>query len=272
MYKVLTISSSLGAPDINCGMKNGPEVLARLLGKIAINLEIPLPDKTSNGVKNIFAISKLNEDIKNKVEAILENGNYPFAIMGDCSSSIGVAYGILTQYNNLAIIWLDAHGDFNTPEISPSKCLYGMGLAHIAGYGDKRLLNLSNSYVDPKRIIMLGQRDLDIDEATFIHKLGISIDQNISDKIKDHLSKIKNSGVNDIYLHIDLDVIDKSFNPAVLSPKPGGIAPSQLLKFTHHLQNDFNIVGIGISNFIPEKDIKGDFGEFIFKLINKFRL
>ena len=129
MFKVVEIPSSLGAPDIHCGMEYGPEALVGQLKSESIKIQIPQPQENDR-VENISVISSLNKTIKQTVEALLDSGNSPLILMGDCSSSIGTVYALRNKYSDLGVIWFDAHGDFNTPEISLSGCLYGMGLAH----------------------------------------------------------------------------------------------------------------------------------------------
>lgn len=268
MFKIIEIQSSLGAPDTKCGMEKGPETIVKLLHKESIVVKVPNPQHSCyEEIHNLSSLVILNKEIKNTVGDLLRLNYKPLILAGDCSSTIGAVYAVLNKYKDVGIIWFDAHGDFNTPSISPSGCLYGMGLAHVAGFGSEALINLSNIYIDPKNIVMIGQRKLDIQEKKLINKLGMMIYSSVGEDTYNGLQSLKDKHIDNLYLHFDMDVIDKKFDPAVLLPTGDGLNHAELLKIGIYLKNNFNIVGISISNYVPSKDKNAEFAKYIVTLI-----
>src|SRR5699024_11950723 len=129
--------------------------------------------------------------------------------------------GISKHYENLGVIWYDAHGDLNVPEESPSGNIHGMPLRELAGEGDSRLVNISNyaPKVRSDNIVLIGIRDLDKGERQYIKdnniktytmadidKLGI---KHVMEATLDYL-KSKTDG---IHLSLDVDALDPAETP-----------------------------------------------------------
>ena len=109
----------------------------------------------------------------------LKSGNLPIVLGGDHSIAIGTLAGVYegtkeTKENDFGVIWLDAHGDFNNPDITPSGNIHGMSLALSAGQGGKWLPSppWPKRAVDPTRIVIVGARQLDPAERTNLEKNG----------------------------------------------------------------------------------------------------
>ena len=83
-----------------------------------------------------------NTKLAEKVEAVVERGNFPLVLGGDHSIAIGTLAGLAKKYKNLGVIWYDAHADMNTEETSPSGNIHGMPLAVSIGLGHPSLVNL----------------------------------------------------------------------------------------------------------------------------------
>ncbi|MCD4773086.1 MAG: arginase family protein [Bacteroidales bacterium] len=274
MFQIIEVSSSLGAPDINCGMEKGPVVLSSVLKKVGegisnnvIRIEIPVPKpEHSQGEyansKNLPEILQLNRVIQEEVQTTVKSGNIPLVLMGDDSSTIGTVYGVLANNHDVGIIWFDTHADINTPETSPSGCFYGMGLAHILGFGHPEILELNKmrEFIKPSNVIMLGQRNLDegekklIDKQKIILYSGDNLKENVDQKISELSKKLIQNRIKSIFIHYDLDVIDSSEDPPVYAPHSNGLLKQEISDITLQLLEDFEIAGISIANYIPSKD------------------
>ncbi|WP_251360713.1 arginase family protein, partial [Staphylococcus aureus] len=103
-----------------------------------------------------------------EVSASIENNRFPLVLGGDHSIAIGSVSAISKHYNNLGVIWYDAHGDLNIPEESPSGNIHGMPLRILTGEGPKELLELNSNVIKPENIVLIGMRDLDKGERQFI--------------------------------------------------------------------------------------------------------
>lgn len=125
------------------------------------------------GLRNLNEIIEVSENLSNAVSSSIKNQAFPLIIGGDHSIAIGSISGVSQHYENLGIIWYDAHGDLNIPEESPSGNIHGMPLRVLLGDGDKQLVNISGyaPKVKPENIVLIGMRDLDVGERDFIREI-----------------------------------------------------------------------------------------------------
>ena len=144
------------------------------------NIEVPAIDldkfnSEQEGLRNIDEIVQVSENLSNAVSDSVQSGAFPLILGGDHSIAIGSIAGISKHYENLGVIWYDAHGDLNVPEESPSGNIHGMPLRVLAGDGDDRLVNVSNytPKVKPENIVLIGMRDLDTGEREYIKNNNI---------------------------------------------------------------------------------------------------
>lgn len=178
-------------------------------------------------------------------------------IGGDCGvEPIPVTFLNQQLKNDFALVWFDAHGDLNTPQSSPSGHFHGMPLRTICGQGDPAIINKCFSVLDPGQIILAGTRDLDPPEAAFVEQNSISClschtMQQHPGSVSDAIIK---KGFTNVYIHIDLDVLDPETYLNVKHPTPGGVAVETLLHCIRDLSARLNPVGAGIVEFVPEKD------------------
>lgn len=195
---------------------------------VAKNTEI----NTSN-LKNVNEIIKANKTLAEKVEGVVKSGNFPLVLGGDHSIAIGTLAGLASSYDNLGVIWYDAHADMNTSETSPSGNIHGMPLAVCIGLGDERLVNLhlEGAKVNPENIVIIGARDVDPGERVLIKERGIKvftmheIDKNgMSSVMEDAIAYLQSREVDGVHLSLDLDGLDPLYTPGVGTPVPGGIS------------------------------------------------
>src|ERR1700736_1733266 len=145
------------------------------------NLEVKQPEEMPIGEKRAKYLQEIAEtcaDIAKTVDKSLTENFLPLVLGGDHSIAAGVAAGVASFYRqqkkDLGYIWLDAHGDMNTPESSPSGNVHGMPLAAIMGYGAPELVDLLGfkPKAEPRNIVLVGVRDLDAQEKKLVKKSG----------------------------------------------------------------------------------------------------
>src|SRR5262249_15868696 len=129
-------------------------------------IHVPDADTRSPGdarLRYLEPIVAASTELARRVQQCLEQGTLPLVLGGDNSISLGSIAGISRTRGPIRIVWFDAHGDFNTPETTPSGNIHGMILAALAGYGDQHLIDVGGPgrKVDPKSIVIVGARDLD---------------------------------------------------------------------------------------------------------------
>jgi arginase len=165
--------------------------------------------------------------------AELEAGRLPILMGGDHCLAMGsvsaVAQYCRTHGRKLRVLWLDAHSDFNTAEISPSGNIHGMPVACLCGRGPRELIGLGDSVpaVEPGSIRQIGIRSVDDNEKKLVHEVGLEIfDMRYIDEIgMRSVMEQALAGLDDTtHLHVsfDVDFLDPSIAPAVGTTIPGG--------------------------------------------------
>ena len=198
------------------------------LGDIHIPIDSTTDQQTN--LKNLRSVISANDLLYQQVQKVVEDGEFPLVLGGDHSIAIGSIAGIQTKYENLGVIWYDAHGDLNTPETSPSGNIHGMSLAVNLGLGHASLTSLGGDKpkIKPENVVIIGARDLDNGEKLLIKKLGLKvftmheIDKlGMSKVIEETLEYLKHT--DGVHLSLDLDGIDPIYCPGVGTPVLGGI-------------------------------------------------
>ncbi len=161
---------------------------------------------------------------------------FPLVLSGGCLTAVGVATGLQRPGRRLAVVWIDAHGDFNTPETTPSGYWDGMALAAICGRSLARILRrVDTSAVSYDRVAHLGGRKLDPLEIEDFARLKMLLVP--AEEVAGAAARVREriGSAQELYLHIDLDGLDPSDAPAVNFPEPGGIALEDLLRLLAEL-------------------------------------
>ena len=132
--------------------------------------------KGNNEDKYLKEITQICDAIYKAGKAVVKKGNFPLFIGGDHSIAVGTVASV-TNDEPTGLIWMDAHGDFNTPQTSPSGNIHGMPLAALIGEGHDSLVNVGRpgAKIHPENVVMIGQRDLDAGEKKRLKKTGITI-------------------------------------------------------------------------------------------------
>jgi arginase len=187
-----------------------------------------LGDKRARYLKDVV---KQCEMISTRVSACVDQGMFPLVLGGDQSVSIGTLAGLAAKEKKRGIIWLDAHGDFNTPSTTPSGNIHGMALAAILGYGHPRLVRLGGNHPKAveKNTVLVGVRDLDRLEAKALSRSKATvftmrdIDERGMKNVMQEAVKVASVGVDDVHLSCDVDSVDPREAPGTGTPVRGGL-------------------------------------------------
>lgn len=241
--------SLVGAPmDLGAdrrGVDMGPSAIRyaslneklRLLGHDVDDLgsvHAPDPDTRSPGdakLKYLEQIVACAEELAERVKDAIIGGSLPIVMGGDHSVALGSVSGAANAQGTIGVIWIDAHADYNTDQTTPSGNIHGMILAALAGYGDARLVNAAGPgpHVDPRRIVVIGARDLDDGERALLHSTGVhvrtmtDIDRKGIYAVTQEAIDIATQGATGLHVSFDMDAVDPSEAPGVGTPVPGGI-------------------------------------------------
>lgn len=173
-------------------------------------------------MKYVEPIIQVNNNLAHIVYSSIKGGSFPLIMGGDHSIGLGSIAGVSRAYGNLAVIWVDAHGDINTQKTSESGNVHGMSLAKAMGLGYD---NLSDVYykgikVKKENVFIVGARDLDPGEYDFIksENLHVYTTKRIKEKGMDYvinevLDEIKESNIHTVHLSFDIDFIDGRLVP-----------------------------------------------------------
>lgn len=167
----------------------------------------PQPDKNP--------VNGLNRAVAAAVKEVASAGKIPFIIAGDCTVCLGNMKGLEDYKPN--VLWYDAHGDFNTPETTPSGFLGGMPLAAMVGMGNEDLMEgIGLSPVNESSIIITDGRDLDPEEAELVRDSEVLHLPNLGQLLEMDWQAAP------LYIHFDSDVVRLEDMPAVAYPAKGG--------------------------------------------------
>jgi arginase len=199
------------------------------------NLVIPQPESKPEGqpqLKYLEPIVHTCEELAALVTTALQEGEFPLVLGGDHSIALGSISGVAGVHRNVGVIWIDAHGDFNTDATSPSGNIHGMILAALAGFGADRLTHLRGwgPKLDIHRIAIVGVRDLDSGEQALLRTHGISV-FTMSDIDQKGISEVMRQAIaiaipdgNPLHLSLDMDALDPQEAPGVGTPVRGGLS------------------------------------------------
>jgi len=244
--KIIGVPMDLGASRRGVDMGPSAMRIARIgpllegLGHSVIdagNVEVRIAESQHYGENERKFLAEIAEAcwrLSAETHRAMQEGAIPLVLGGDHSIAIGTVAGIARHFRQrgeaLGLIWLDAHGDINTPETSPSGNIHGMPLAHIIGFGTPELLRIGGggTMVDASRAALVGVRDLDPGERDLIRKSGIraftmrEIDERGLRAVMQEAIAIASSGTAGFHVSLDVDWIDPSDAPGVGTPVWGG--------------------------------------------------
>jgi len=185
--------------------------------------------------KYLAEISDTCKELAATVQKSLEEGFTPLVLGGDHSIAVGTMSGVAAHYHKdkkqVGYVWLDAHGDMNTPETSPSGNVHGMPLASVMGYGPAELVELLGfkPKVEPQNLVIVGVRDLDSQQKTLVKKSGVhvftmrDIDERGMREVMSETLKFATDDTGGIAVSLDMDFVDPMDAPGVGTPVRGGV-------------------------------------------------
>ncbi len=192
---------------------------------------------------------ELYRPLRDLVAEVVIAGNRPVSIAGDCCTSLPFLAGLQLGGLQPSMIWLDAHGDFNTWETTPSGFLGGMPLAMIVGRGEQRIVDgVGLQPIPESQVTLCDGRDLDPLER-------IALDESNIHHIEDMVDFVENKlPPGPLYLHFDTDFINPVEAPAMNYPAAGGPGVPLIRRIFKRLALSKQLVAISISSWNPTLD------------------
>lgn len=250
--QILAVPYDSGRRDVRMG--KGPSRLLELgldaawstHGHDVATEWVEVADGISGDVRSSF---ELYDALARRVRAGHAHNYFPFVIAGNCGVTIAALAGLVDV--RPAVVWFDAHGDFNTPETSPSGFLDGMALAILTGRCWRTLAKKVSGFeaVPETRVALVGARHLDPQEGDALAEsrvLRIGADLSGLDDVFSEASPV--------WLHVDLDVLDIAEGRANQFATTGGLTVSQLVDAVRRLATRLSVVGAAFTSYDPAVD------------------
>lgn len=246
MNKLSIIGMPMDLGQTRRGVDMGPsairyagiyERLEKLFDEVIDHGDIPVGrpqveiDPDTN-LRNLHLIAEKTEKLAEEVDQAISSGSFPLVLGGDHSIAIGTLAGVAKHYDNLGVIWYDAHGDLNTAETSPTGNIHGMPLAVSLGIGHPLLTNVAGfaPKIKPENIVLIGARSLDEGERVLLKEKGIKVYTmheidllGMTQVMKESIDYLKDK-TDGVHLSLDLDGLDPHDAPGVGTPVIGGIS------------------------------------------------
>jgi len=224
--------SALRVAGLKRGLRNlGCEVEDR--GNVEVRAPGSLPQDDSP-TRYLQPIAEACAELASRVEGTLKEGRMPLVLGGDHSIAIGTLAGVSSHYRekkqSIGCLWLDAHGDLNTPESSPSGNIHGMPLACSLGIGPRKLTHLLgfSPKVSGRNCTMVGLRSLDPEEKKTVHESGARAftmrdvdERGIAACMREAL-EVAGQDTAGYHVSLDMDMLDPREAPGVGTPVRGG--------------------------------------------------
>ena len=182
--------------------------------------------RVRSGGGKLETVASLAREIAKRVAIAREERRFPVILSGSCMSALGVVTGLRQPGRRASVLWIDAHGDFNDEESSPSGYWDGMSLAALCGRSLPALRELARTVEVPGyRVAHLGGRNLDPPEIEAFREAGVLClgPHTLTRGAGVEQLKRRVLTARDFYLHIDLDGLDPHDAPAVAFPEMGGV-------------------------------------------------
>ena len=202
------------------------------------NVSVKQPEEQHYGEKRAKYVNEIAEtcrEVADMVERTLAEGALPLVLGGDHSIAIGTISGAAShfrkQQKRIGCLWLDAHGDINTPESSPSGNVHGMPLAALIGQGPSELTEVGGfkPKVEPRNVAVVGVRDLDSKEKRLVKETGVhaltmrDIDERGMREVMAEALRFVTDDTDGVAVSLDMDFLDPSDAPGVGTPVRGGV-------------------------------------------------
>ena len=198
------------------------------------NVETAVAEATSSGdpsARFLPEIKEACERVARRVAGAAREGRVPVVLGGDHSVALGTLGGLASARGPGGVLWLDAHGDLNTPETSPSGNVHGMPLAAALGRAGPDFASdvWPLPALDPERVVLVGVRSLDAGERSLVHETGIGVytmteldRRGVEAVVREALERVEGAGF--VHVSLDMDVVDPDVAPGVGTPVRGGLS------------------------------------------------
>jgi arginase len=283
------VGAPLDCSGTNRGEARAPEAFreagladglaARDAGDVEAAVDDPNRDPET-GVVGFGQIAEASSKIRSAVGAVLERGERPLVVGGDCTILIGTLAATRERLGRTGLAFLDGHVDYFGGETSPSGEAADMDLAFVSGYGPRGLSDLAGRppIVWPGDVVVMGHRahlDEDtrreaalVDERTQLVEAS-AINRGDPERLGRYVVERLEAQAGRFWVHFDVDVFDEEEMAAVTYPQPDGLSWEQVETLLRPLVSSPALVGLTIADYVPDKDPDGVYVRRLTDLITR---
>ena len=274
---IFGVPMDLGASKL--GATGGPDAirragiakaLERLNCDIVYDDDIEVPERPENpgNVKTRFRkeIRSVCESLASSIYKAHKGASFPLTLGGDHSLAMGSVAGSWKYYKekkqNIGLIWVDAHGDMNTPQTSPSGNIHGMPLAHLLGLGDRHLVGIGGKgpKVKARNVVLIGIRDLDENEKKNLRETGVhvftmkEIDRFGMPRVCERAIEAAADQTGGIHVSFDIDAADPALAVGTGTKARGGLTYRECHLFMEMMADSEMLCGLDLVEVNPLED------------------
>lgn len=246
------------------------------------NVAVKQPEELHFGDKHAKYLKEIAETcqgLKEMVEQTVAEGRLPLVLGGDHSLAVGsiggLAFSFRKQNRPIGLLWLDAHGDMNTPESTPSGNIHGMPLAVLVGAGAAELTGIAgfSPVVQPRHVAVVGVRDLDAREQRLMKQTGVhvftmrDIDERGMREVMAEALRIVSDETAGVAVSLDMDFIDPAEAPGVGTPVRGGVTYREAHLAMEMIADSHSMLSLEVVEINPVIDLHNKTGNLGVELV-----
>ncbi len=263
------------------GLQSGVKQLGHQVEDVG-NVAVKQPEEQHFGDKHAKYLKEIAETCKGLtgiVEQAYADGCFPLVLGGDHSLAVGSIGGVASNFHKqgrrVGLLWLDAHGDMNTPESSPSGNIHGMPLAALIGVGAPELTDLVGfkPIVEPRQVALVGIRDLDSKEQRLMKQSGVhvftmrDIDERGMREVMSEALRFVTDDTAGVAVSLDMDFVDPGEAPGVGTPVRGGVTYREAHLAMEMIADSRSMISLEVVEINPVIDLHNQTGNFGVELV-----
>jgi arginase len=286
---VLGAPSNLGLKPPSSGKEPGVRSMAHVLREQGVVSRLQAEDAgtvipptygstidPSTNIRNAPAIREYSIQLADRVGSLLDEGRFPVVLGGDCSILMGSALA-LRRRGRYGLFFVDGHSDLLTPETSQTGGAAGMDLALTTGAGPAMLTEIESSapYIQPSDVVVFGYRlPAPNEKSPYTPHAPMTAfplerirAEGVDQTADAAITRLEGYGLG-FWIHVDLDVLSPDWMPAVDSPDPGGMTPTELTRVLKAGLRSRKCVGLELTIYDPERDPTGRCARLILDILS----
>jgi arginase len=246
------------------------------------NVAVRQAEEQHYGDKRAKYLNEIAETCKGLAEIVEQaftDGCFPLVLGGDHSLAVGSIGGVAANFHKqgrgVGLLWLDAHGDMNTPDSSPSGNVHGMPLSSLIGFGAPELTDLVGfkPIVEPRHVAMVGIRNLDGKEQRLMKQSGVhvytmrDIDERGMRQVMSEALRFATDDTAGVAVSLDMDFIDPAEAPGVGTPVRGGVTYREAHLAMEMIADSRAMISLEVVEINPVLDLHNQTGDFGVELV-----